>query len=266
MSKALVIRGADFSVNKVDTVVLSDAVRCEGIELPAASVTMNKVGSVRTIVPALTPADTTDSVFWSSSDENVAVVVNGAVKQTGLGTAVITAVCGGVSASCAVNALTHVYRESDLCRCDRGAIIEGGLGGRVYYEANPAWAAFAMESSATGGYKAITNENVLGKTVYPIPLPKGANHISMDLPAGNLARVYFFYMDSGTCQTAEAGKVSAKVTGRTIRYLSGESCWSGGLTVPEGTDSFVFTYMGPAGSDSAAWTDPVAVTFSIAAP
>ena len=54
------------------------------------------------LTATVTPADTTDVVVWSSSDETVASVVNGKVIAHKTGTAVITATAGSVSKSCAV--------------------------------------------------------------------------------------------------------------------------------------------------------------------
>ena len=51
----------------------------------------------------MTPVDTTDSVIWSSSDENVATVNNGVVTIHGIGTATITATCGNQTATATIN-------------------------------------------------------------------------------------------------------------------------------------------------------------------
>lgn len=51
----------------------------------------------------VTPADTTDAVTWSSSDETVATVSeDGTVTGIKEGTAVITATAGNVKAECTV--------------------------------------------------------------------------------------------------------------------------------------------------------------------
>lgn len=43
-----------------------------------------------------------DAITWSSSDENVATVSDGLVKATGMGSATITASCGGLTAQCVI--------------------------------------------------------------------------------------------------------------------------------------------------------------------
>jgi hypothetical protein len=57
----------------------------------------------QTLTATVTPTDTTDSIEWSSNDINVATVENGVVTAVGNSSTVITATCGGQSATCAVN-------------------------------------------------------------------------------------------------------------------------------------------------------------------
>ena len=59
-----------------------------------------------TLSAKLTPANTTDEVSWSSSDESVALInKNGVLESQSTGTAVITATANGHSASCKVMVL-----------------------------------------------------------------------------------------------------------------------------------------------------------------
>lgn len=55
-----------------------------------------------TLVATVEPSDTTDSVVWTSTDENVAIVDGGEVTPLHDGSCVIRATAGIVSASCAV--------------------------------------------------------------------------------------------------------------------------------------------------------------------
>lgn len=64
-----------------------------------------KVGGKVTLRCTVTPAETTFPLVWTSSKETVARVVNGEVTAMGLGEAVITAECGGKTASCTVNVI-----------------------------------------------------------------------------------------------------------------------------------------------------------------
>lgn len=77
-------------------------------EKPAVSVTLDKetlslkTGETETLTATVEPADATDVVVWSSSDEEVAVVEDGVVGALTAGTANITATAGTKSATCVV--------------------------------------------------------------------------------------------------------------------------------------------------------------------
>ena len=102
MSKALLIKGSDFSVNKCGTVHYLVTVPCESIALDQTALTLNTLDS-QILTATVTPADTTDAVEWASSDETVATVEDGLVTVRGLGTVTITATCGEQSATCAIS-------------------------------------------------------------------------------------------------------------------------------------------------------------------
>ncbi len=80
------------------------------IATPVESITLNqttaslKVGEMVTLTAKVLPEDATDkTVTWSSSNESVATVdANGKVTAMALGSAIITAKCGDVTATCAV--------------------------------------------------------------------------------------------------------------------------------------------------------------------
>ena len=80
-----------------------------GAEVPATAIALNATTwtaeqyKYTQLTATLTPAGATTEVVWTSSDENVATVVNGNVTAVGVGTATITATAGvGVEATCAV--------------------------------------------------------------------------------------------------------------------------------------------------------------------
>ena len=61
-----------------------------------------KVGDTFSLTATVTPANTTDTIEWTSSNPSVATVSNGNVTAVALGTATITATIGSVSATCTV--------------------------------------------------------------------------------------------------------------------------------------------------------------------
>ncbi len=83
-------------------------------EKPATSITLDKttlsveMGKTDVLTATVLPADTTDKVVWSSSNEAVATVENGKVTAVSGGKAVITATAGSVSATCEVTVTVPV--------------------------------------------------------------------------------------------------------------------------------------------------------------
>lgn len=74
------------------------------------------IGEDMTLTVIYNPADTTTdkSVTWSSSDENVATVVDGKVTGVGKGTATITAKVAGRKATCKVEVIPEIKIKSTL--------------------------------------------------------------------------------------------------------------------------------------------------------
>lgn len=78
--------------------------------VPATGITLNKsairmldLGDEETLVATVTPADTSDTVVWESSDTDIATVdQHGKVTAIGYGSTTITATAGSVSATCAI--------------------------------------------------------------------------------------------------------------------------------------------------------------------
>lgn len=102
MSKALVIKGADYSATKIKTVEFLIQNHCESIALSESSLSLNTLES-QTLTATILPEDCTDVLTWDSSDTDVVSVEDGILTINGLGTATITATCGEQSASCAIS-------------------------------------------------------------------------------------------------------------------------------------------------------------------
>ena len=75
----------------------------ESVTLSASTLALTLDGTASgTLTAPVAPADTTDTVTWSSSDPAVAAVSGGTVTAMKVGTATVTATAGGKSASCTV--------------------------------------------------------------------------------------------------------------------------------------------------------------------
>ena len=171
MARTLIIPNADFSTNKLDKVTFGN-VPCTGIVLDENSKSMTSVGSTFTLTATPTPSDTTDSVMWSSSDEDVVTVAGGVVTATGCGTATITATCGNYSATCSVT-VEHIENftydlNSYLSINNNNDYMNGGE-----------LANYAIGYSTTGSYRLY----LYGYGKYPVKIPKGANKIEITSPS-----------------------------------------------------------------------------------
>ncbi|MBO7669889.1 MAG: Ig domain-containing protein [Oscillospiraceae bacterium] len=264
MSKALVIRGADFSVNKVTTVSLIGAVPCTAISLDKESVAFTHFRQTETLIASVLPADTTDSVVWASSDPNVVTVSDGVLTAVGVGSATITATCGNRSATCTVTAKV-IYEESDLYRANGyGIIASPWNSNRMSAESNGAYMAFAMETNVLGNLNlAYNGASALGQEVYPIPLPKKASSlkiVSPDSTGTKLGYLYYYFIDSTTNQTYTSAAGAAMISTDSIAG-DGVTQFSIDLTgLASGVDSFTFSFRCKSGNAPADQTTPVVVT------
>lgn len=76
---------------------------CTDVKLNTNTIILNNIGDARMIYAELSPAETTDEVVFTSSDERVATVSKeGKVVAIGHGRAIITATCGDALAECVV--------------------------------------------------------------------------------------------------------------------------------------------------------------------
>jgi len=88
---------------------------CTSIELDLPVIDLEGIGASHKLQITLEPADTLDTVSYTSSDITVAVVSDdGTITTVGEGTSVITVTCGSVSAECTVNCT--VAQELELNR------------------------------------------------------------------------------------------------------------------------------------------------------
>ena len=88
----------------IEITVTAAAVAATGITLDPTTAEI-KLGETKTLVATVTPADSTDTVTWETSDANVATVEGGIITPVSAGTATITAKAGEFSATCTVTVI-----------------------------------------------------------------------------------------------------------------------------------------------------------------
>ena len=95
MANALVIKGTNFSANKLTTVTFGET-PCTGISIDQSSISIGSFDDVE-VEYTVTPANTTDPIIWESSNENVLTIADGVITPVGIGTSTITVSCGEFS-------------------------------------------------------------------------------------------------------------------------------------------------------------------------
>ena len=96
-----VTENTDVDTNTTDTTVLE--IPCTEVVLSKTLVEFDEAGASLLLNATLTPANTTDSVVYATSDENIATVNNdGKITAVGGGEATITVICGSIITECKV--------------------------------------------------------------------------------------------------------------------------------------------------------------------
>lgn len=202
MARTLIIKNADFSVNKVATVEIEEDVPCTGITLNKSTLAIIHIGDTDTLVATATPLDTTDSIIWSTSDASVATVAGGVITAIKCGSATITATCGSHTATCTI-VVTHV------------ATLAFEIGKSLNHDANNDYCSFASGVSryAIGFSEDATLKiaNYYGDSNrrYPVSIPNGANKIEITSPSVKVSGVWL----STTVSASIANNVAKTYTG-----------------------------------------------------
>lgn len=98
------------------------AVAATEITLNPDTIVLTSVNETKTLKATLKPADTTDAVSWSSSNDTVATVSDdGLVTAVGAGSATITATAGAVSDSCTVKVSLPI--DVYVTIADKGKVV-----------------------------------------------------------------------------------------------------------------------------------------------
>ncbi len=263
MSRALVIKGANFSENKVETITFGELIPCTALTLSEDSLAFTQIGQTRTLTASPVPADTTDSVVWQSSDPGCATVTDGLVTCVGVGTAVITAACGTRIASCSVTASVtldanavlsaqngYTTSGNDLSVSKDYIGLYASARARLYLSPDP----------TPAGRKAISYyDETPWDALYPIMIPANTGTIRITVPSELALHCTVSLLDSTAQPTYNISKKGVRAVSDPIRLE--DSGYELDLTGYSGYDSFAFYCQG-GGGDASEVTGDVTVVFS----
>lgn len=206
MAKALVIKGANFSENKVAKITIAERVPCTGITLSKSALSFDDVDISETLIASVTPYDCTDAIVWASSDDSVASVnSSGIVTAKTIGTATITASCGSYSATCVVdiNVIPSYVLVSGYIPERRSATGPAATTGKKDAETNSNHVlATNSDSSSIYPIESKADVDTSPYRFVPIIIPNGAAAIKISSANGTTelkTRILFF--DRNTVET-----------------------------------------------------------------
>lgn len=186
MATTLVIPDADFSAHKIETVVFG-TVPCTGISLDQQTKSLTALTPF-TLTATPVPANTTDSVVWSTSDNTVATVADGVVTPLKLGEAVITVTCGNYSASCAVTINNVVPDYVAICGYNpiRRSSTSPAATTQKVTSASEVADSFIIAGNSNNGYPIETKDTDTSPYRFvPIKIPAGATKVKISNTIGN---------------------------------------------------------------------------------
>lgn len=268
MSKALVIKGANFAANKVETITLSQVVPCTGISIAPSTVAFDTLGATQQLTPTLTPVDTTEVVYYVSSNEDVVTVSDtGLITCVGVGSATVTATCGSQSATCAVVSeismtLSDYFNGYQFSSTDLSYNPPKNYAGLYAYAKGRVYASITPMS---GGRKAFSvDSSNPGVDYYPIAMPKNTSTIEMKMNEQCSVAGMIYVYDSTMEQTYLTGNYSNKPCAMVTQHTWSISCVNKVYTFPVTANGDSFAIM-IGNSDISQITGAATVTFKGAA-
>jgi len=264
MGKALVLKDVDFATNKLDTVTYGDIVPCTALSLSQNTISFSAIDATVTLTATKTPANTTDELTWSSSNENCATVADGLVTCVGVGSATISVTCGSQSATCSVSSTLTIVPE-DTYYTENGAYYSGsmqlptknGIGratstrGRLFYS-----------TTEYGQYRVFVLTENAGK--YAIPIPKGTTHISIKPPDGMETSTSLILANVNEKQTYVTGQDGNAALGLLDVTLYSSTTFPYDVDISDypTANGFIFSCYAPSGTAASSITAKSQIVFS----
>lgn len=265
MGKALVVKNVNFSANRLDVVTFGEDIPCTALSMNESTLALTSIGAKYTLVATPTPLNTTDNILWLTSNDNVVTVDEGVITCVGVGTAVITAVCGSVNATCAITCTNVLEFEYALSKLARQRPPTGGGLIRDYGYLTNGSAPYACLFNGTEQTQYILENTVTSDipgVKYPILLGQGATKVTADVP--DSIRITVWFIDSNSvCDYASdfpgASNYAKVISGDESEYDSSVALGDRVMNVPEGANAAIFSLQKPGSGNTISAEDVAAV-------
>ena len=239
MSRAIVIKGANFETNRVALINLANDIPCTAVALDQETYTPISQTTPVAVTATLTPADTTDELVLSVADTTIAQIVNGGLIAVGFGTTTLTAMCGSASAT-AIISITEIEHVATL--------VDGK---RIQQASTSSWPneqPLQMSSSVSASDRAIVDNapddnkhnrinGVVAEDYSVFIMPTGTQRVEIATSTSRRWAIQVRYASTTNHITEENYSYLA-------RYISSEQLLDNSntgrafCTLPEGADSF----------------------------
>lgn len=236
MAKTLCIKNADFSTNKVTAVSFGGSVPCTAITFSQNSYSLTDYTPV-SIIYTLTPSNTTDSVTWASSDTDVVTVDGGVITAVGLGTATITATCGTQTATATVTVAIE-------CNPAFAFAYIAAAGNNTFTANSENATRIAAYGKGTEAGQYICPASSSGTNMPVIKIPKGTESITFSF--ADTQRLKYSDDEIDWWLKDESVGVAYPTAAKLIlkgSWYNGFTTPSKTINVPEGADSFLYSFM-----------------------
>lgn len=264
MGHALMIKNVDFSANRLDVVQINEIIPCTGISLSESTLSFDALGETATLVATASPLATTDTIIWSSGNNDIVTVVNGVVTQVGVGTTTITATCGTYSASCsvtAVNILTYNNWKSAYHRNGSGSFDYSWMS-----NGDPCYA--IMYGKVETPYSCDAEETTYTADDHICPIRLGENATTITISAPDTMRISITQLNCDEpCTKSLTDPNARNIT--FARYYGGDanvygiSAGNRTISVIEGANSALFTFRMVDGNATITDTNIASVTITV---
>ena len=231
MAKALIIKGADFSTNKLTTISFGET-PCTGIALESDSISVSGYTPVE-VGYTVTPANTTDLVTWESSDENIITVSGGVITPVGVGSCTLTVSCGEYSDTATVE-VTLSYIASYMF----GQLGQNGSTPNDFVTVQPSQNRIAVLGSGNqaGTYKCYGKNGASSQNI--IKLPKNVASVTVKNTSKNYVHdgtyTAFYWLKDESCGVSGFEQNATYVSHESFNFYTNQEKT---FTKPSGADA-----------------------------